>query len=89
MHVTADGRRFWITLGNHVEGMLYCSDGDWADGLTALVEHHAGRLAIIDRSLLWRPVRVAMPELGGPSGVAWQATEPVTNRSSAAATLPP
>lgn len=89
MHVTADGRRFWFARGNHVEGVLYCSDGDWAESLTALVEHHDGRLAIIDRSLPWLPVRVAMPELGGPPGVAWQAPEPVTNRSSAAATLPP
>ena len=30
--------------------MLYCNDGDWVESLTALVEHHDGRLEIIDRS---------------------------------------
>jgi UDP-2,3-diacylglucosamine pyrophosphatase LpxH len=32
-----------------VEGVLYCNDGDWVESLTALVEHHDGRLEIIDR----------------------------------------
>jgi hypothetical protein len=30
--------------------VLYCNDGDWVESLTALVEHHDGRLEIIDRS---------------------------------------
>jgi UDP-2,3-diacylglucosamine pyrophosphatase LpxH len=34
-----------------VEGVLYCNDGDWVESLTALVEHHDGRLEIVDRSL--------------------------------------
>lgn len=34
----------------HVDGVLYCNDGDWVESLTALVEHHDGRLAIVDRS---------------------------------------
>lgn len=34
----------------HVEGILYCNDGDWVESLTALVEHHDGRLAIVDRN---------------------------------------
>jgi len=29
--------------------VLYCNDGDWVESLTALVEHHDGRLEIIDR----------------------------------------
>jgi hypothetical protein len=33
-----------------VDGVLYCNDGDWVESLTALVEHHDGRLEIIDRS---------------------------------------
>ena len=33
-----------------IDGVLYCNDGDWVESLTALVEHHDGRLAIIDRS---------------------------------------
>jgi len=32
-----------------VEGVLYCNDGDWVESLTAIVEHHDGRLEIIDR----------------------------------------
>jgi UDP-2,3-diacylglucosamine pyrophosphatase LpxH len=32
-----------------IEGVLYCNDGDWVESLTALVEHHDGRLEIIDR----------------------------------------
>ena len=34
----------------NVDGILYCNDGDWVESLTALVEHHDGRLEIIDRS---------------------------------------
>ncbi len=37
--------------------MLYCNDGDWVESLTALVEHHDGRLEIIDRSLHAAPAR--------------------------------
>ena len=33
-----------------VDGVLYCNDGDWVESLTALVEHHDGRLEIIDHS---------------------------------------
>ncbi len=34
-----------------VDGVLYCNDGDWVESLTALVEHHDGRLEIIDRGV--------------------------------------
>jgi len=30
-----------------VDGILYCNDGDWVESLTALVEHHDGRLEIV------------------------------------------
>jgi hypothetical protein len=35
--------------------VLYCNDGDWVESLTALVEHHDGRLEIIDRSASLAP----------------------------------
>jgi UDP-2,3-diacylglucosamine pyrophosphatase LpxH len=31
-----------------IDGVLYCNDGDWVESLTALVEHHDGRLEIVD-----------------------------------------
>jgi len=40
-----------------IDGVLYCNDGDWVESLTALVEHHDGRLEIIDRSLEHLPTR--------------------------------
>ena len=30
-----------------IDGILYCNDGDWVESLTALVEHHDGRLEIV------------------------------------------
>lgn len=33
-----------------IGGVLYCNDGDWVESLTALVEHHDGRLEIVDHS---------------------------------------
>jgi hypothetical protein len=40
-----------------IDGVLYCNDGDWVESLTALVEHHDGRLEIIDRNACAVPVR--------------------------------
>jgi UDP-2,3-diacylglucosamine pyrophosphatase LpxH len=31
-----------------IDGTLYCNDGDWVESCTALVEHHDGRLEIVD-----------------------------------------
>jgi UDP-2,3-diacylglucosamine pyrophosphatase LpxH len=31
-----------------VNGVLYCNDGDWVESCTALVEHHDGRLELVD-----------------------------------------
>jgi UDP-2,3-diacylglucosamine pyrophosphatase LpxH len=48
-----------------IDGVLYCNDGDWVESLTALVEHHDGRLEILDRSAQalpqLRPVHDAAP----------------------------
>jgi UDP-2,3-diacylglucosamine pyrophosphatase LpxH len=45
-----------------IDGVLYCNDGDWVESLTALVEHHDGRLEIVH----WagqssHPLAVAVP----------------------------
>ncbi len=46
-----------------IDGILYCNDGDWVESLTALVEHHDGRLEIIDRAAsALAPVRVSTPQ---------------------------
>ena len=31
-----------------VHGVMYLNDGDWVESCTALVEHHDGRLELID-----------------------------------------
>jgi hypothetical protein len=31
-----------------VNGVMYLNDGDWVESCTALVEHHDGRLELID-----------------------------------------
>ena len=64
------GTRVILVPGNHdefarryhhaeirdIDGILYCNDGDWVESLTALVEHHDGRLEIIDRAASARAV---------------------------------
>jgi UDP-2,3-diacylglucosamine pyrophosphatase LpxH len=47
----------------NIDGTLYCNDGDWVESLTALVEHHDGRLEIIDRSARAVSVRAPAPVL--------------------------
>jgi len=37
-----------------IAGVLYCNDGDWVESCTALVEHHDGRLELIDWAALNR-----------------------------------
>ncbi len=37
-----------------VGGVLYLNDGDWVESCTALVEHHDGRLELIDWAALNR-----------------------------------
>jgi UDP-2,3-diacylglucosamine pyrophosphatase LpxH len=48
-----------------IDGVLYCNDGDWVESLTALVEHHDGRLEIIDRSAHAPFALPAVPSLPG------------------------
>ena len=51
--------------------MLYCNDGDWVESLTALVEHHDGRLEIIDRSAeLGLPVSAPESQAAPARGLA-------------------
>ena len=35
----------------HIDGVLYCNDGDWVESCTALVEHFDGRLELVT----WAP----------------------------------
>jgi hypothetical protein len=35
-----------------VNGVLYINDGDWVESCTALVEHHDGRLELIEWATL-------------------------------------
>lgn len=45
-----------------IDGILYCNDGDWVESLTALAEHHDGRLEIIDRGeMVGRPAAASAP----------------------------
>jgi hypothetical protein len=37
-----------------VDGTLYLNTGDWVESCTALVEHHDGRLELIDWAALNR-----------------------------------
>jgi UDP-2,3-diacylglucosamine pyrophosphatase LpxH len=65
-----------------VDGILYCNDGDWVESLTALVEHHDGRLEILDRSVGARPVAQPLARPGPderpiPSGTLVPVAEPV------------
>ena len=50
-----------------VQGVLYLNDGDWVESCTALVEHHDGRLELIDwaaanRLSFFAPRRTALSE---------------------------
>jgi UDP-2,3-diacylglucosamine pyrophosphatase LpxH len=49
-----------------VHGVLYLNDGDWVESCTALVEHHDGRLELIDwaaekRLSFFEPRRAGVP----------------------------
>jgi UDP-2,3-diacylglucosamine pyrophosphatase LpxH len=55
-----------------IDGVLYANDGDWVESLTALVEHHDGRLEIVrwadvmrERRTAALPVPLAAPEAQG------------------------
>lgn len=55
-----------------IDGVLYANDGDWVESLTALVEHHDGRLEIVrwadvmrERRSAALPAPLAAPEVQG------------------------
>ncbi|SOE48502.1 Ser/Thr protein phosphatase family protein, UDP-2,3-diacylglucosamine hydrolase homolog [Orrella dioscoreae] len=60
-----------------VEGVLYCNDGDWVESLSALAEHHDGKLELLDWS------HVPVERLGRQ-----QAARPHTPRPLALPALP-
>ena len=46
----------------HIDGILYCNDGDWVESLSALVEDQLGELRLVtwhDIMLLWERKQVA------------------------------
>jgi len=65
----------------HIEGVLYCNDGDWVESLTALIEHPDGRLEISDFSAqrAWVPGQTTAAALvprpvTAPNAQPWGAT---------------
>lgn len=48
-----------------IDGVLYCNDGDWVESLSALVEHHDGRLELVH----WAQQRAA-PAAARPTAAA-------------------
>jgi UDP-2,3-diacylglucosamine pyrophosphatase LpxH len=52
-----------------IDGVLYCNDGDWVESLTALVEHHDGRLEIVEHSALAAPALPAATSAPAPAPV--------------------
>jgi UDP-2,3-diacylglucosamine pyrophosphatase LpxH len=49
-----------------IDGILYCNDGDWVESCTALVEHHDGRLEILDWPQLRGQDLLGLGERQGP-----------------------
>jgi len=41
------GHIHWASL-KEVDGLVYANCGDWVDSCTAIVEHHDGRLELVD-----------------------------------------
>jgi hypothetical protein len=52
-----------------IDGILYANDGDWVESLSALVEHHDGRLELLDwqnagSTITWQvPDQFATPDV--------------------------
>jgi UDP-2,3-diacylglucosamine pyrophosphatase LpxH len=49
-----------------IDGTLYCNDGDWVESLTALVEHHDGRLELVH----WHGAHQHQPRRASEKGAA-------------------
>ena len=58
-----------------VGGVLYLNDGDWVESCTALVEHHDGRLELVDWAALNRTV---VPRAAGAGGTSCLTRSPWT-----------
>lgn len=43
-----------------IDGTLYCNDGDWVESLSALVEHHDGRLEVLHWAAPWSVTSAGM-----------------------------
>jgi UDP-2,3-diacylglucosamine pyrophosphatase LpxH len=65
-----------------IDGVLYCNDGDWVESLTALVEHHDGRLEIVDRG--WQLAPRALAATARPRPVEAPQPEPALVERQAA-----
>jgi hypothetical protein len=61
-----------------VNGVMYLNDGDWVESCTALVEHHDGRLELID----W-VARNKLSPLPLPSAKPTASKEAIMSRVSA------
>ncbi len=64
-----------------VGGVLYLNDGDWVESCTALVEHHDGRLEMIDwasQSALSLVARTRQSDLAGSPGHRIKSRVPAT-----------
>jgi hypothetical protein len=52
-----------------IDGILYANDGDWVESMSALVEHHDGRLELLDwqnadSTISWQvPDQFATPDV--------------------------
>ncbi len=64
-----------------VGGVLYLNDGDWVESCTALVEHHDGRLEMIDwasQSALSLVARARQPDSAASLGLRGKEPVPAT-----------
>ncbi|MEM7244522.1 MAG: UDP-2,3-diacylglucosamine diphosphatase [Acidobacteriota bacterium] len=64
-----------------VDGLLYANDGDWVESCTALVEHHDGRLELMQ----WRDGRLvplAAGSYAAPPPARWEEVLPAAARGS-------
>jgi UDP-2,3-diacylglucosamine pyrophosphatase LpxH len=56
------GHIHWAALKD-VDGLVYANCGDWVDSCTAIVEHHDGRLELVDWAAISRARRAVIPTL--------------------------
>jgi len=67
----------------HIDGVLYCNDGDWVESLTALVEHADGRLEIVDWSGCTPAIPMPLADAqAAVSGAGWAGPLPQAARNA-------